>query len=508
VTQLRPATHDRVQPSDAKTTPPTRGAWYRVVVVGGILAGVGLRIALLRGRTGVLDSDAAVVGLMARNILHHHDFTAFYWGQNYGGSLTAIVMAGVFAVFGDSTATLYSVPLVMSAVASLLVWRLGRRTIGEPGATIAALAFWMWPTTYVWLSIREKGFYWSCLILGLAFLLAVLRVIDRPRSWAGWIALGFVGGLGWWTSPQILYFVVPGLLWLVIKIRTEAWRLVVALPAALIGSFPWFAWNLNNHWNALVPRSHQFDKGYFGNIGLLFREGLPVALGLNSVGWIVAVLFPILYVALLVLGAIGVALRRDRPWLLILVVVLFPLLWGAFPVSGVIGEGRYVMFILPALALLLMFAARSAVVQVLLLLGAFAVSVDGVHRIACCTASLAPDVSMPNDTKPLISALDRHHVRHFDGDYWIVYRVAFETHERITGSPRSFKRWPPYDRAVAADPTTTTVFVATSRLGETYRLGLVRLGVAFRRYRAGDFVVDQPARHVDFEHVLAAGAAP
>jgi uncharacterized membrane protein len=475
-------------------------------VIVGVTAGVGLRVWLLRLPTGVLDSDEAIVGLMARHIVHRHEFSTFYWGQNYGGSLTAVVMAAVFAVFGSSTATLKAVPIGMSAISALLVWRLGRRTIGEPGATIAGLAFWAWPTNYVWLSTKERGFYWACMILGLSFLLAVLRLVDRPERWRDWILLGFLGGIGWWTSPQILYFVVPGLIWLAIKLSREQVRLAVPLAFAVLGSLPWLVWNVHNEWAALVPASRQFDKGYVGNINVLFRHGLPVALGLNVIErWLVPVVFPIIYVAIVVGGTIALALRRPKPWLLVLAVVTFPLLWGAFPVSGVVGEGRYVMFVLPAVILLLVYAARHPVAQIVLLVAALAVSVDGVHRIRCCTAPGAPDVAMPRRTGPLIDALESHHVRHFTADYWIAYRVTFETDERIIGTPRSFKRWPPFDRAVAADPDSPVVFVTRSRVGPNYHRGLVRLGIDFERYYAGDFVIYQPARPVDLEKVIAAG---
>ncbi len=364
----------------------------------------------------------------------------------------------------------------------------------------------MWPTNYVWLSTKERGFYWACIILGLAFLITVLRVIERPDRWQGWIALGLLGGLGWWTSPQILYFAVPGLVWLAIRLRGEIRRIAVAVPFALVGSLPWLYWNVHNNWAALVPTSHQFDKGYIGNDELLFRHGLPVALGLNIVErWLVPVVFPLIYVAVVVLGIFGVVVRGRKPWLLVVAVVTFPMLWGAFPVSGVIGEGRYVMFVLPAVVLLLVYAARYPVLQVLFLVGALGVSVDGVHRLRCCTAPAAPDVTMPRRVQPLVDALAAHHVTHFYGDYWIVYRVAFETDERIVGSPRSFKRFPPYDRATAADPKPAAVFVARSALGPEYQRGLTRLGIAFDRYPAGDFVVYQPARNVDFERVLAAG---
>ena len=53
------------------------------------------------------------------------------------------------------------------------------------------------------------------------------------------------------------------------------------------------------------------------------------------------------------------------------------------------------MFILPAVALLLMYAARYPAAQVVLLAAALAVSVQGVPRIRCCTSPLAPDVAMP-----------------------------------------------------------------------------------------------------------------
>ena len=120
------------------------------------------------------------------------------------------------------------------------------------------------------------------------------------------------------------------------------------------------------------------------------------------------------------------------------------------------------MFVLPAVILLLMYAARHPVAQVVLLVAALAVSIDGVHRIRCCTSPAAPDVAMPRYTGPLIDALEAHHVKHFEADYWIAYRVAFETDERIIGSPRAFKRWPPFDRAVAADPHPPAVFVKRS----------------------------------------------
>jgi hypothetical protein len=347
------------------------------------------------------------------------------------------------------------------------------------------------------------------LIIGLAYLLVVLRLVDKHDAIGWWLLLGFLAGLGWWTNPQILYLFVPGLVWLAYKLRRDMKWIAVAILPAILGALPWLVWNAHHDWGALAPKSHQFDKGYVGNIEVLVRHGVPVMLGFNVIErWLVPVLFPAIYVALLVLGTIGVIVRPKKPWLLIVVVVMYPLLWGLYPNTGVIGEGRYVLFLGPAFVLLLMHAAKHPLFQVLLLVGALGVSIDGVHRITCCVEPNAPDVAMPNSTKPLIRELEGLHVDAFYGDYWIAFRVAFETNEKIVGCPRAFKRWPDYCARAAAQKPSTFVFVATSKYVQGFERGLRRLGIGYTKTQAGDFFVFQSNRQTDVEPVLAAGSKP
>src|SRR5438034_11238272 len=82
--------------------------------------------------------------LMARHALHGQ-FTTFLWGTAYGGSQEALLAAPIFAIFGSSVAALRVVPLVLDLIAVVLVWRVGRRTIGERPAVIAAALYWIWP---------------------------------------------------------------------------------------------------------------------------------------------------------------------------------------------------------------------------------------------------------------------------------------------------------------------------------------------------------------------------
>ena len=239
-----------------RATAPWRTApALTVVVVLALVLGLLLRLYAL-GR-GTMNSDEAVVGLMAREILHGH-FFAFYWGQNYGGP-EAYVVAVVFAIFGSSAFTLGLTPVLLCAASLVLLWRIGNRMFGSPVGAVAAIAFWVWPEPYVTSSTVEDGFRWIVLICGLIVLLTVLRIGDGEGLRIDWIALGLGAGVGWWASPEISYFLAPAAVYLVVRIvqRRARVRLVSSLlgaAASIVGSFPWWWHNLNQHFDSFsVP---------------------------------------------------------------------------------------------------------------------------------------------------------------------------------------------------------------------------------------------------------------
>ena len=145
-----------------------------VFVVYGIVA----RIWMLVTPIGSLDSDEAIAGLMSRHILDG-ELPMFYWGQTHGGPHEALLTAGFFRVFGSSTLVLKLVAVLLVAVACMLIWRVGVRTVGEQPALVAALLFWVWPAAFFWWSVKSRGFYHAGLVIGLAVLLFALRVDER-----------------------------------------------------------------------------------------------------------------------------------------------------------------------------------------------------------------------------------------------------------------------------------------------------------------------------------------
>ena len=180
-----------------------------------VAAGIVLRLFILFGPLGRPDSDEVIAGLIARHI-GSDGLPAFFWGQHYGGTIEALPVALSLKIFGTSVAALRVPTLLLGVVNAVLVWRCGRRVMSEGSARVAGLLAWVWPPAVVWYGSREMLFYAPTATFGLTAILLALRlgVADRDGRRGGWrlvewAGLGAVLGFGWWTSPNLSYFVVP-----------------------------------------------------------------------------------------------------------------------------------------------------------------------------------------------------------------------------------------------------------------------------------------------------------
>ena len=151
------------------------------LAAAGAVFGIAMRVWILLSSQGALDSDEAVVGLMAKGILHGR-LPVFFPGQGYGGTQEAFLAAPLVALFGLSATTIRVVPIALWAVGAILVWRIGRRLLDETRAVLAAVLFWIWPTYFDWKSTRAHGFYGSELVLGLVILLLVVRLHEKHSA--------------------------------------------------------------------------------------------------------------------------------------------------------------------------------------------------------------------------------------------------------------------------------------------------------------------------------------
>ncbi|HEX9317014.1 MAG TPA: hypothetical protein VGA71_16585, partial [Actinomycetota bacterium] len=107
---------------EARPLPPPELVALAALVTFGLVA----RIWVLVHPLGALDSDEAVIGLIGLHLLHGHHLPTFFWGQNYGGPHEAVLAALLFAVIRPSPLVLKSIPVLLSAVAAVLTWRIAR----------------------------------------------------------------------------------------------------------------------------------------------------------------------------------------------------------------------------------------------------------------------------------------------------------------------------------------------------------------------------------------------
>ena len=474
---------------------PPRLTTWSIVAAATIVAGVALRVWILASPLSTLESDEAVVGLMALRALDG-DVPVFYWGGLYGGSQEALVTAAAFAVTGPQTLVLKLVSLAMFALAAVLLWRVGRRTVGEPAARIGASLFCIWPPFLVWWSTKARAFYGSGLAIGLAAILLVLRLRERDSKRDA-LLLGTVVGLGLWATLQSYLLIAPALAWLAWR-RPLAYRLVpFALPGFVLGALPWLAWNVTHGWNAVIPRSVAgADSSYLGRLGDFFTIVLPSWLGLRvpySLEWMPNRPIGVALLALALAGFALLLLRRPQGLeLLLLVGIAFPFLYAASSFTYWVAEPRYLVFLAPVPALLLgwCLARAGLTFTVVGLAAALAFSILGLNEIERQDYQPGPpDAHGPADLEPVLETLERSGVDRVRANYWIAYRITFESDERVIASP-GFWRYQPYRDLVAADPSPGWVFVAGSPEERSKRRELLRSG--YVRRPAGGFVVYLP----------------
>ena len=353
------AAPDRGEPSSpasAVTSNPVR-LGHAMGVAAALLFALGLFLRLwILGRAPV-NADQAVVGLMAGEILHGH-FFAFYWGQSYGGG-EPYVVAALFALFGQSRLVLGLAPILLDAVGTLLVWRIGRRLFDQRVGVLASLLFWLWPEVYLYLSTVEWGFRYLALVCGLAVLLFSLRLADHhPSRLLDWVGLGLSLGLGWWCSPEIAYYAAPALLWIVYRsIGTRTWPrptgVLLFLGATALGALPWLGANVGHGYPSLQPVAQQLSQAWVGRFGVFFQHVLPLVLGLRLRGsgdWLGGPAFGL--TACLLLGSVLLAWTvllalRRRALPLVFFVVLFPFAYTYAPYSAFWNDGRYALYLRP-----------------------------------------------------------------------------------------------------------------------------------------------------------------
>jgi hypothetical protein len=347
-----------------------------------------------------LFSDEAVVGLMGRGILAGR-LDAFYWGQNYGGGEPYVVAAVLSRVNGGPMG-LNATPAVLSGIAAVLTYAVFAGSgVNRRLAVSGAAMVWVWPYAAEWNSVREIGFRGVTLCCGLLLVFCAVRVHRHTAGAGTRLLLGLAAGVGWWASPEIVYFAVPAAVLMVAgwdrlyrpassaapssadEGRRQRWAgpwraapLLLTGIGAAVGALPWLYANFRSGFASLrLGTAPPAGFDYLTRVSLFFRDVLPTQLGLRGVpggAWVggPAVgrsLFGVaLAVVVLPLGRAVMAARRGRTcaplFAAAAAVVAFPFLYAAFPTSWYWADGRYGVYLPPLIVLLAVWSLPSVVV--------------------------------------------------------------------------------------------------------------------------------------------------
>ncbi len=211
-----------------------------------LLLGGALRFWLLARDIPTLNSDEATVGLMALHVLRG-EWTVFYWGQSYMGSIEAILAAPWIALLGPTSLALRLIPtlagLAFIATAYALAARLFSPRVGLVSAALLALG----PPFFVILSMRALGGYPETLLFGnLLLLLALAGSRPGRQGLRHAAAFGLLAGLALWTDLLVVpYLLAAGAIFWWQRRTDLLGRTGLALIAGLLlGASPALVYNI------------------------------------------------------------------------------------------------------------------------------------------------------------------------------------------------------------------------------------------------------------------------
>lgn len=507
-----------------------------------LAAGLTLKLALITSGSISFDSDEAIMALIARHILRG-ELAIFYWGQAYMGVLDSYLIAGFFALFGQTILTARLAALTMFLLAVGTTYLLAYRLSGDAfGATAAALLLALPPVMLALYTSVSLGAFLEILVLDNLLFLIGWDILSGRRDGVGWWALaGFLGGVGWWELPIIAASIVPLAIIGLWRLRPPPWaKLATAGAAFLAGTSPWIYQLLTSPSNVVGDLigvrlgaslgNDPWTTGLPGRLVSVLFFNLPALVGLRPSWTVDWVLWPVgVAVGAFYLWVLWQALRRIRfgvesgyrrvaigSLLLAWAVIMIPFVLSPF---GSDPTGRYLMLLYPPLVILagdwlgrvrqgsgrLESKTRHwlapAIVGLLLAYNLFGIIKYARLNPPGLSTQLAVETVLPHEyDDDLIAFLDGLGIDRGYAPFWVTYRFAFLTDERIILAPAlPYKadlsytyrddRYPPYSRMVHTAERVAYVTANLPNLDEAIRAGLDELGLAYQERRIGPYTV-------------------
>ncbi len=496
-----------------------------LILLGICLVGLILRLDFLFAGAGVVDGDEAIIGLMGKHILEGRDFPIFFYGQPYMGSIESYLAAILFSLFGISGYALLAVPTAISVALIPMVYFMARGFLKEKGALFAAAYIAVPPQPLVIWSIKARGGFIETLAIGALVFILLGRAIRSERL-PNPLLLGVLLGFGWWINFQAIYFILISLLIYLVLGMTQ--RLPYSVGRGLffvkhvclggigffIGSLPFWIYNLSNNFASFNTVSAGGSSDRLGHLKGFFAEALPILVGARR-EWSYSDVFPYssdfgyLMVFLVILSFLVLRARHisrmfsgilDRDGAVELFAIFVLLTAAIFMVSsyGWLAQApRYLLPLYLAFAVLFGFIVNNAsrIVTLPVVATALALNTTSLYlggRAIGGQPFVTDGERVSFSHQELNDWLNDNSIDYIRTNYWIGYRVAFETAERtkfLRFQEPGVVRIPDYETKGARVPLDEGPYVLTPKQADLVRRALTLEGYTFSEQTLSGYVV-------------------
>ncbi len=482
-----------------------------------LLLGLALRLDFLIANNFTIDSDEAIVGLMAKHINEGIARPVFYYGQHYLGSLESMIAALFFKVFGINEISLKAVPLTFSIIFIALIFFLTKEISNKKSAFFAMLLASVAPSSLIIWSGKARGGFIEVVVLGaLALLLSFKWQKSEDKNKLLTFVIAGVLGLGWWVNNQIIYF-IPAIIIIYltrilcdkrdyfIKKRLAIYdHFLIAVVGFFLGSILFWIYNFRH--NFISFEMLQSDPANFiEHAKNFFKYSLPIILGAKRY-WSKADIFPYLtlvsYSLHIFLVLVFAFYKKEKKEVIgisyggtFLVVFISTFFFFSYSKFGSLYLApRYLLplyvIIFPVLGVaigkLYDKSKFLGITFLIALLSLYLISDYGKKRALLGEPLIFEEQRASDDHSDVISWLRKNKINVIRTNYWIGYRLAFETKEDIkflvSGIPHTI-RIKSYESLVSDDKRDLVPFLAVPREARYIRNALTYLGFSYKQRR-------------------------
>lgn len=348
----------------------TLRAWRWPLAVASVtLIGLVIRVCMAWAmRYPACNGDFSIIALMAKHMAEGVDYPIFAYGVAYMGSLEPALAAMVARLFHiELTPFLLNLsPALVGTLLLPLVYLFGREA-GTPRAGLFAMLFCLIGSdTLLHNSISPRGGYMNVMVCGVLALWLACRIAAResrgqPVSVWAYFGMGLVAGVAWWvTQLVVVFFLAAGVVLLVgFRWRMVRRGLIPAVVGALLGSLPWWVWNITHLWGSLdfggslakVP----FKEGIAG-FGRMFLKLIEMEPSGSWSGWFRLVLLlgmAAIFVGILIRDRVRES-QDDRFFFRLAAVMVVVFMAAVYSTSSFarVNTTRYLLPVFPAVAVI------------------------------------------------------------------------------------------------------------------------------------------------------------